>query len=207
MVTAAQVSSPDLLQRARHLQLLTVVWMAAETAISMAAAWKARSPALLGFGGDSAIELFSAIVVLRRFQSKSGSVQAEKTAAKIAGALLFLVAAFVLGTSTFALLGVQEPRPSVLGIAVLLVAAFGMPLLANQKRKLAAQISSVSLKADAAQSSLCGYLSWIALVGLAINALFHKSWADPAAALLLVPFVVKEGWEAIRFSRLCSDCH
>src|SRR5262249_26490115 len=148
-----------------------------------------------------------AIVVLWHFRAKSGSALAEKIAARIAGALLFLVAAFVLLTSAVALLGFSAPRPSALGIVVLLLAALGMPLLANQKRKLTVQISSPALKADAAQSSLCGYLSLIALTGLAINVLFHKSWADPAAALLLVPFVIKEGWEAIRTSRLCLDCH
>jgi divalent metal cation (Fe/Co/Zn/Cd) transporter len=91
-------------------------------------------------------------------------------------------------------------------IAVLIVAALGMPILAAQKRKLAAQLSSQSLNADAAQSSLCGYLSWIAFAGLAANALFHVSWADPVAALILVPIVAKEGWSTIRASRLGCHC-
>ena len=208
MATAEGISSPILVRRARRLQLLTIAWMAAEAIVALAAAWKARSPALLGFGGDSAIELFSAIVVLWRFgaRAESESVRSEKTAARVAGTLLFLVAGFVLITSVLALLGYEEPRPSLMGIVVLIAAAFGMPVLAGQKRKLAAQLSSGSLRADAAQSSLCGYLSWIALGGLAVNALFHKSWADPAAALILIPFVVKEGWEAIRAARLECQC-
>jgi len=182
--------------------------MAAEAMLSLAAAWRARSPALLGFGGDSTIELLSALVVLWRFRSKpeTDSLQTEETAARLAGALLFLVAGFVLITSALAFLGYEEPRPSRIGIVVLIAAAFGMPALASQKRKLAARLSSVSLKADAAQSSLCGYLSWIALAGLLVNAVLHKSWADPAAALLLVPFVAKEGWETMRASRLACNC-
>jgi len=120
--------------------------------------------------------------------------------------VLFLVAAFVLVTSSLAFLGHDEPRPSFVGIALLIVAAFGMPWLAREKRKLATQLSTASLNADATKSSLCGYLSWIALAGLLVNAVLRKSMPDPIAALILVPFIVKEGWEAIRASRPGCYC-
>jgi divalent metal cation (Fe/Co/Zn/Cd) transporter len=71
-----------------------------------------------------------------------------------------------------------------------------MPWLASQKRKLATQLASASLWADAAESALCGYLSLIALAGLLANAFFHLPWADPVAALALVPFIVNEAREA-----------
>jgi divalent metal cation (Fe/Co/Zn/Cd) transporter len=132
-------------------------------------------------------------------------VHASRKNCCLAGALLFLVAAFVLVTSSLAFLGHNDPRPSFVGIALLIVAAFGMPWLAKEKRKLATQLSTASLNADAAQSSLCGYLSWIALAGLLVNAVLGKSLADPIAALILVPFIVKEGCEAIRASR--HGCH
>jgi divalent metal cation (Fe/Co/Zn/Cd) transporter len=208
MATAAQVSASTLAFRARRLQLLTIVWMTVEAIVALTAAWRARSPALLGFGGDSAIELLSATVVFWRFRStsESESWRAEKVAARVAGVLLFVVAGFVLIVSVVSLLGYEEPRPSFVGIAVLIAAAFGMPILASYKRKLAAQISSASLRADAAQSSLCGYLSCIALVGLGANAFLHKPWADSAAALILVPFVAKEGWETVRAARLGCHC-
>jgi divalent metal cation (Fe/Co/Zn/Cd) transporter len=208
MATIATTSTADLVRRAQRLQLLTIIWMTAEAIVALASAWIARSPALLGFGGDSAIELLSAIVVLWRFRSKTEpqSLRAEKTAARIAGALLFLVAAFVLITSSLALLGHDEPRPSFVGIALLIVAAFGMPWLAREKRKLGTQLSTASLNADAAQSSLCGYLSWVALGGLLANAVLGKSLADPIAAMILVPFIVKEGWEAIRTARPGCQC-
>jgi divalent metal cation (Fe/Co/Zn/Cd) transporter len=208
MATIATTSTADLVRRAQRLQLLTIIWMTAEAIVALASAWIARSPALLGFGGDSAIELLSAIVVLWRFRSKTEpqSLRAEKTAARIAGALLFLVAAFVLVTSSLAFLGHDEPRASFVGIGLLIVAAFGMPWLAREKRQLGTQLSTASLNADAAQSSLCGYLSWIALGGLLANAVLGKSLADPIAALILVPFIVKEGWEAIRTARPGCQC-
>ena len=168
-----------------------------EAAVSLAAAWMARSPALLAFGGDSAIELISAVVVLRRFQVPVAREQAESRAARIAGVLLFALAAYVVVASTMTLVGHAEPRRSYLGIAVLIVAAIFMPWLAKEKRRLSAATGSAALRADAAESALCGYLSVIALVGLAVNAIWHVTSADPVAALVIVPLIVREGWEAM----------
>ena len=206
MAIAAAPATPDLLRRVIRLQALTIGWMTVEAVVALGAAWTARSPVLLGFGGDSAIELFSAIIVLWRFRSQSDSPGAERLAARLAGGLLFIVAAFVIVSSGLSLLGYREPQPSFAGIILLIVAAIGMPWLASQKRKLANQISSVSLSADATESALCGYLSWIALAGLLTNAVFQKSWADPVAALLLVPLIVKEGWNTTRASRPGCQC-
>ena len=206
MPTAATSSTQDLLRRAARLQVLTIVWMSLEALAALAAAWVAQSPALLGFGGDSAIELFSAIVVLWRFRTHRDAAQAEKLAARVAGGLLLLLAAFVLTTSALSLLGYGKPRPSSIGIVVLVLAAAGMPWLASQKRKLASQLSSASLRADSAESALCGYLSLIALAGLLANAFLHAPWADPVAALVLVPFILKEAREALSAPRLSCGC-
>jgi divalent metal cation (Fe/Co/Zn/Cd) transporter len=170
--------------------------MAIEAAVSLAAAWMARSPALLAFGGDSAIELISAVVVLNRFQVPVAHEQSESRTARIAGVLLFALAAYVVVASAVTLLGHAEPKQNYLGIAVLILAALFMPWLAKEKRRLSAVTGSAALRADAAESALCGYLSMIALVGLAVNAIWHVAWADPVAALCLVPFIVREGWEA-----------
>ena len=203
--SVALTGASDLVQRIVRLQVLTIAWMSIEAIVALGAAWSARSSALLGFGGDSAIELFSAVVVLWRFRSKSESEESERIAARVAGGLLFLVAGFVIASSGLSLLGYREPRPSIAGIILLIVAAIGMPWLASQKRKLAIQVSSAALKADATESALCGYLSLIALAGLLVNAVFHAPWADPVAALALVPLIAREAWEAMHTSRHC--CH
>src|ERR1700719_2509135 len=140
MPSAAAPAAPDLLRRVVRLQVLTIAWMTVEAVVALGAAWTARSPALMGFGGDSAIELFSAIIVFWRFRSKSESADAEKLAAHVAGGLLFVVAAFVIVSSGLSLLGYHEPQPSFAGIILLILAAIGMPWLASQKRKLATQI-------------------------------------------------------------------
>jgi divalent metal cation (Fe/Co/Zn/Cd) transporter len=177
--------------------------MSVEAVVSLGAAWTARSPALLGFGGDSAVELLSAAVVLRRFYLPSDEGHAEQRAAKIAGGLLFALAAFVAFTSVLTLLGHVEARPSLIGIVLLILAAVVMPWLAKQKRQLSAAAGSAALRADAAESAVCGYLALIALAGLAVNAIWRVTWADPIAALALLPLVVREGWEAMKSKPCC----
>jgi len=117
--------------------------------------------------------------------------------------LLFVLAAFVALASVLTLLGHVEARPSPIGIVVLILAAAVMPWLARQKRRLSGATGSAALRADAAESSVCGYLALIALAGLAINAIWRVSWADPVAAMVLLPLILREGWEAIKGKPCC----
>ena len=172
--------------------------MLVEVVVSLFSAWHARSPALLAFGGDSVIELASAVVVLWGFRSGSAPEIRETRAAHIAGALLFVLAACVAALSGLSLLGYGEAKPSVAGVVILLLAAVVMPLLARKKRKLSIATGSAALRADAAESAVCAYLSTLALVGVGLNTVWHISWADPVAALVLLPFIVWEGHEAMR---------
>ena len=173
--------------------------------MSFFAAWRARSPALLAFGGDSAIELFSAVVVMWGFRAIAAHEDAETRAARVTGALLFVLAAYVAITSVACLLGYSEPQPTFLGIGILVAAAVVMPWLSKEKRWLSGATGSAALKADAAQSALCAYLSLIALTGLAINAIWHVKWADPVAALAVLPLIVWAGREAMR-GKHCGSC-
>jgi divalent metal cation (Fe/Co/Zn/Cd) transporter len=199
-----QTFSPETTRRIIRIQTLTLVWMSVEAVVSLGAAWTARSPALLGFGGDSAVELLSAAVVLWRFRSLSRGDHAEQRAARIAGSLLFVLAGFVALASILTLFGHVEARPSPIGIVLLILAAVVMPWLAKQKRQLSAATASAALRADAAESTVCGYLALIALVGLVVNATWRVSWADPIAALALLPLIVREGWEAMKGKPCCD---
>jgi len=198
MASVLQIATPDAIRRIQRVQTVTIAWMSVEAAVSLVAAWRASSPALLAFGGDSAIELFSAVVVLRRFRATNTHEDAERRAARVAGALLFTLAAFVAVTSVTSLLGYSEPKPTFLGIAILIAAAVVMPWLAKEKRRLSGATGSAALRADAAQSALCAYLSLIALAGLAINVIWHVKWADPIAAVGVLPLIIWEGQEAVR---------
>ena len=196
--------SPETTRRIVQIQALTVIWMSVEAVVSLGAAWTAHSPALLGFGGDSVVELLSAVVVLRLFHLPCDEGHAEERAAKIAGGLLFVLAAFVGIASVLTLLGHVEARPSPMGIALLILAAVVMPWLAKQKRRLSAETGSAALRADAAESTVCAYLALIALAGLVVNAIWRMSWADPIAALALLPLIVHEGSEAMKGKPCCD---
>jgi divalent metal cation (Fe/Co/Zn/Cd) transporter len=205
MASAIQIAAPDALRRIRRVQTATIGWMSVEAAVSLFAAWRARSPALLAFGGDSAIELFSAVVVLWRFLASDAHQDVEKRSARVAGALLFALAAYVAVASVASLRSYIEPKPTFLGIAILVAAAAVMPWLAKEKRELSAATGSAALRADSAQSALCAYLSLIALLGLGVNAIWHVAWADPVAALAILPLIVSEGREAMR-GKACVCC-
>ena len=203
-VATLHIATDDTLPLIRRIQITTIVWMCIEAALSLWSAWKAQSPALLAFGGDSAVELLSAVVVLRRFR-RHASPDAEKHAARIAGSLLFVLAGCVILISLLTLGGYSEPKPSYLGIAVLAMAALIMPWLASKKRHLSRVTGSAAMRADAAQSAACFYLSIVALLGLLIHAMFHIALADPVAALVITPLLWREGREAIR-GKACGCC-
>jgi len=205
VVSISQVPTHDTIRRIHWIQAITITWMSVEAAVSLSAAWRARSPALLAFGGDSAVELLSAVVVLWRFSASVAHDELERRTARVAGALLFLLAAYVAVVSAMTLMGYNEPRPTYLGIIVLVAAATIMPWLAKEKRKLSAATGSAALRADAAQSGLCAYLSLIALAGLVVNAIWHVAWADPVAALAVIPLILWEGKKAIR-GKPCGCC-
>jgi divalent metal cation (Fe/Co/Zn/Cd) transporter len=186
----------------RRIQWSTIIWMAIEVAIAFITAIRAHSVALAAFGGDSAIELLSAAVVLARFHSTRRIT--EKLASKFTGWLLVLLAIYIAADSLYTLIAAEStPKPSYLGIGLLFVAALVMPWLASRKRSLAVATNNSALRADAAQSSICSSLSWITLAGLVLNAVVHASWADPIAALGLLPIIIQEAKESFH-GRACE---
>lgn len=189
--------------RVRTLELVTIAWMTVELGVALFSGIRARSIALTAFGVDSVIELLSAGLVFRRFSLGPG---AERCAVRISAVLLYALGAFILVSAVLSLLRIgPEPQPTVSGVLLLIVAAIIMPSLGRAKRKLARETSSRALNADAAQSNLCAYMSWIALAGLLLNLFFHLGWADSLAALLLLPIVLKEADEARR-GEVCECC-
>ena len=205
MASGLQSTASDALRQIQRIQMITIGWMILEAGVSLWAAWWAKSPALLAFGGDSAIELLSATVVLWRFRRNASGENTERRAARIAGVLLLILTVYVVAASAATLLGYSEPRSSLLGIIVLIAAAVIMPWLAQQKRRLSAVTGSAALRADAAESMLCAYLSLTALAGLAAHQLFGVAWADPVAALVVTPLIAWEARQAF-VGKACGCC-
>lgn len=201
------------MQVALRLEVLTIGWMVIEASASIGAGVVAESVLLLAFGVDSIIELISAGVLFHRLLKEAdGTANAEaiealeQRAARIAGYLLYALTVYVVLQSGYGLLHRHTAEISSVGLAVALVAALGMPVLARAKIRAADRIGSKSLRADAMETFTCGFLSWVLLAGLAANALLHWWWLDSVAALVLVPFLVKEGREAMGGCRCGTAC-
>jgi divalent metal cation (Fe/Co/Zn/Cd) transporter len=126
-------------------------------------------------------------------------------ALKLVGISLLALAAYVAIDAAKGLILKDHPGESLIGIILAAVSLVVMPLLAWAKRRVAARLSSRALVADSHQTDICAYLSAILLSGLGLNALFGWWWADPVAALVMVPVIVKEGLEALR-GEACEDC-
>jgi divalent metal cation (Fe/Co/Zn/Cd) transporter len=81
-----------------------------------------------------------------------------------------------------------------------------MRWLAWEKRRAAGSLKSAALQADSRQTSLCAYLSVILLGGLLLNVWLGWWWADPVAALAMIPIIAREGYVALQ-GETCGECH
>ena len=177
--------------------MFTIGWMLVEAAVSLWSAWRARGPELWPLVETVPSNSFRLVlcsgdsVPLRTRQRRE-----RRPKSPVLCYLCWLP--FVAVASTVSLLRYSEPGPSLLGIAILILAAVVMPWLAKEKRRLSPATGSAALRADATESATCAYLSVIALLSVAINALWHFRWADPIAAIAILPIIVWEGREAVR---------
>ncbi len=197
-----------LLRRGRWLEIFTIVYNSLEGIIAIVAGSFAGSIALVGFGIDSVIEVISGSTLLWRLNTRRDHADAERSeriALKIVGISFLALALYIVVDSGISLVRREEPNESIPGIVLAAVSLIVMPLLVRAKRKVARSIKSQALLADAKQTQICTWLSAILLGGLVLNALFGWWWADPVAALAMVPIIVKEGLEGLRGEH-CDDC-
>jgi divalent metal cation (Fe/Co/Zn/Cd) transporter len=128
-----------------------------------------------------------------------------KVALRIVGVCFLLLAAYLSYDSIKSLIWREAPQQSIPGIILAIASLVVMPLLVRAKRKVVRRINSAALMADSNQTELCTYLSAILLGGLLLNALVGWWWADPVAALVMVPIIVKEGIAGFRGQTCCDD--
>lgn len=190
------------LRRAQLLVLATAAYNAIEAVIAIWAGFAAASIALVGFGFDSIIELAAAAVVLWRLRVEaSGAAEervesAEARVHRFVGITFFLLAIYVLFEAGSRLWTRELAEESMIGIALAIASLIIMPLIAFAKLRAAAALQSDALRAEAKETLACAYLSFTLLAGLVANAALGWWWADPAAAVMMVPWLVREGREA-----------
>ena len=203
---------PALIKKGRYLEYFTIGYNSLEGLIAVTAGLMAGSIALVGFGFDSLIEVTSGAALLWRLHADVDEERRERVEAitlRIVGVCFVVLAIYVSYDSVKSLIRREAPEESLIGIVLAGVSLVIMPLLVRAKRKVARGIKSAALMADSKQTELCTYLSAILLAGLLLNALLGWWWADPVAAIIMVPIIVKEGIEALRGETCCDEgaCH
>jgi len=203
------IARQELANRGKRLEYFTIYWNSLEGLIGIAAGLLARSISLVGFGIDSLIEVTSGATLLWRMsvdadiERREGN---ERLSLRIVGGCFLALAAYVTYEAVSDLIRKSAPGPSIPGIVLACASLVVMPILSRAKKKVGRALNSAAMNADARQTDFCVYLSAILLVGLLLNASLEWWWADPIAALVMAPIIVKEGFDGVRV-RACSACH
>ena len=197
-----------LVARGKRLEYLTIAWNGFEAAVALLSGVLAGSVALVGFGLDSLIETASAVVLLWRLQVDHDAERregAELLARRLVGISFLLLSAYVAVEAIRALWLREQSSRSWPGILIAVAAVIVMPLLGRAKRQVAAELNSRAMRSDSKQADFCAYLSAILLAGLLLQWAFGWWWADPVAALVMVPIIAREGVQGLR-GHACDDC-
>jgi divalent metal cation (Fe/Co/Zn/Cd) transporter len=199
---------PALVRRSRRLNYATMAYNSLEGILSITAGLLAGSIALIGFGIDSLIELTAGAAALWRLHADVDPIRrerAERLTLRLIGLCFIALAVYIGADAIHALAARTAPERSWMGIIIAAASLVVMPFLARAKGAIAMQLRSGALAAEAKQTLICTYLSAILLGGLVLNALLGWWWADPAAALAMVPLISWEGVEGLRGRSACGD--
>ena len=208
MSETALLERTAIVRHGRRLEYFTIAWNAVEGLVAVIAGVVAGSISLVGFGIDSFIEVISGSVLLWRMSVDADVPRRERNerrALRVVGVCFLLLTAYIAYESALDLRSRRAPEHTIPGIVLACVSLVVMPLLSRAKRKVGRALGSAAMHADAKQQSFCTYLSAILLAGLLLNALFGLWWADPVAALIMVPIVAKEGIEGLQ-GEACDEC-
>ncbi len=201
-----QITREQLLRHGVRLEVATVGWNIIEGIIAVIAGTLARSVALIAFGVDSFVETTSGVVLWWRLRTEltggddpERMERVERLAVRAAGTILFALALYIVIDAGRRLFGFgEEAQESRVGIGLTALSLVIMPFLGWLKVRTARALGSRALRADAYETIACAWLSLATLAGLGLNAAFGWWWADPLAALAIVPLVVREGLEGWR---------
>ena len=195
-MTVSPAELTRLRRRGFALEYATMAWMVAEAAVAITAGVLASSIVLIGFGLDSVIEFFAAMIVIWQLRGEIAGQQRETRAVRLIGLTFFALAAYLAAESIHDLVTRARPGESIVGLAVAAAALVVMPVLAVAKRRTGQAMGNRTLVAESAESFFCAYTSAAALAGVGLNTALGWWWADPAAALIIAALAVKEGLEA-----------
>ena len=200
-MTLLETTRQAIAQRGKRLEYFTIAWNSLEGLVAIIAGAIAGSISLVGFGIDSFIEVISGATLLWRMSvdaNQQTREQNERLSIRVVGACFLALAVYVACESVLDLIGRKAPEHSLPGIVLACVSLVVMPILSRAKKRVAAELGSAAMKADAKQTDFCVYLSAILLAGLLLNVVFGWWWADPLAGLVMTPIIANEGVQAVK---------
>jgi divalent metal cation (Fe/Co/Zn/Cd) transporter len=209
LMTVSELTREELVRRGIRLSYATIGYNSFEAIASLIAGLLAGSVALVGFGIDSLVEVSASGVAQWRLRSdlhQARRAEVEAITHRLVGLCFLALAVYVAVDSAKTLWLRERPDRTIAGIVILSMSVVVMPLLARAKLKVASAKQSGALRAEARQTSLCAYLSVIALTGVLLNATVGWWWADPVAALCMVPIILSEGIDGVRAKPFAPDC-
>lgn len=187
--------------RGKRLEYFTIAWNSLEGLVAVIAGGIAGSVSLIGFGFDSLIEVTSGGVLLWRMAVDADAEKRERNerlSLQIVGVCFLVLASYITFESASDLIKRRAPQHSIPGIVLACISLVVMPMLSRAKRRVGAELGSGAMNADARQTDFCFYLSAILLIGLLANAALGWWWADPVSALVMVPIIARESWQALK---------
>lgn len=203
-----QRSGPsELVKRALLVEKLSTAWMIVEAAVGLVAGIAGHALSLVVFGLNSVLELIAGVIVYAQLRGKPlretspHSEERERKALWAVGLTLWLLCLYVIANALLALRHHRAPEKTLVGLAVALAALIITPLLASAKLRLGREIPNRALVADAKETMACGWLSIVVVFGVGLDTSLGWWWADSAAALAMIPFLVREGGDALRLAR------
>jgi divalent metal cation (Fe/Co/Zn/Cd) transporter len=182
----------------------TLAYNVIEAGVALFSGVRAGSIALFGFGLDSVIESVAAGVLLWRLwhgvrgAGETRLANMDARVHRVVGGTFIVLAIYILFQAGWTFAARAHPEESLIGIALAIASVVVMPVVSIAKIRVARRLGSRALVAEAKETIACSYLSLALLLGLLLNSTLGWWWADPAAALLMVPWIVKEGIEGLR---------
>lgn len=211
MAALTSARREELHRRGVRLEAFTITWNVVEAVVAVGAGLLAGSVALVGFGVDSGLEVISAVALLWRLLKAGPKASAEETGAAekralyLVAATFFLLSAYIAYESVGALLSREGPDGSTVGLVLAAISLLVMPILAYLKGRTGREMGSEALVADSKETWVCSYLSLALLLGVGLYAAFGWWWADPVAALAMLPVILWQGFETLGEAREEGD--
>ena len=204
------VSRKIVAERGKRLEYFTIAWNTLEGLVGIIAGAIAGSISLVGFGLDSFIEVTSGATLLWRMSvdaHEQTRERNERLSIRVVGSCFLALAVYIAYVAISDLIGRKAPAQSIPGLALACVSLIVMPILSRAKKRVAHELGSAAMNADARQTDFCVYLSAILLVGLLLNTALGWWWTDPVAALVMAPIIAKEGIQAVSGEVCRNPCN